>query len=105
VNAAELYVQACREILACTRQAAQAADRGRWEAVLAYLAARQEAMDQAGRLPVGAHEWAVARAQALPLLQEAEQLNRRVVDRVRRVRDLLRPVLGAADSRFLDTYR
>ena len=105
MKAAELYLQACREVLACTRQAAQAADRGQWEAVLAHLVARQKAMDTADRLLIAPHEWAAVRAQALPLLHEAEQLNRRALDRVRRLRDLLRPVLSAADSRFLDTYR
>lgn len=100
------YVEFCREVLRFTREAAAAADRGQWEALLAHLAARQEAMEASECLPPpSAADLAALRAQALPLLVEAAELNRRVTDRVRRLRDLLRPVVAGAEPRFLDTYR
>ncbi|MCS7235362.1 MAG: hypothetical protein RMM30_05235 [Armatimonadota bacterium] len=106
MTSARAYVEACREVLRSTREAARAADRGQWTAVLAHLAARQRAMDAADRaVPGSASDPAVLRAQALPLLQEALEVNRRLVDRARRLRDLLRPVVAAEESRFLDTYR
>jgi hypothetical protein len=106
VSQVERYVEACREVLRCTREVARAADRGQWEAVLAHLLARQRAMDVADRLPPpAAQDLATLRARALPLLEEAEEVNRRVTDRVRRLRDLLRPVVGSGESQFLDTYR
>ncbi len=99
------YVEACREVLRWSQEAHQAAQRGQWEAVLAHLLARQRAMDAADRLPVSATALQAVRAQALPLLAEAQALNRRLLDRVRRLHDLLRPVVGTGDGRFLDTYR
>ncbi|MCL6500406.1 MAG: hypothetical protein K6U07_10380 [Firmicutes bacterium] len=102
----ERYVEACREVLRCTREVARAADRGQWEAVLAHLLARQRAMDVADRLPPpSGPEFGDLRAQALVLLEEAARLNHRVTDRARRLRDLLRPVVGPAEPHFLDTYR
>lgn len=103
---AQAYVEACREVLRCTHEVARAADRGQWEAVLAGLMLRQRAMEAADRLPPApSADLEALRAQALPLLQEAAEVNRRVTARVRRLRDLLRPVAGSAESRFLDTYR
>jgi hypothetical protein len=106
VTSVRAYLEAYREVLRCTREAAHAADRGQWEAVLAHLAARQRAMDAADRLPPpSSPDLAALRAQALPLLQEALEVNRRISDRARRLRDLLRPVAASEESRFLDTYR
>lgn len=102
----EAYLEAFREVLRCTREVARAAECGRWEAVLAGLAARQQAMEAADRLPPPSPaELDALRVQAVPLLQEAAELNRRVTARVRRLRDLLRPVVASAEPRFLDTYR
>ncbi|MDR7413097.1 MAG: hypothetical protein QN133_08000 [Armatimonadota bacterium] len=106
MNPVERYVEACREVLRCTREVARAVDRGQWEAVLAHLVARQRAMDAADRLPVPSRpELQDLRAQALVLLEEAARLNHRVTDRLRRLRDLLRPVVAPAEPHFLDTYR
>lgn len=106
MNPVERYVEACREVLRCTSEVARAVDRGQWEAVLAHLVARQRAMDAADRLPVPSRpELQDLRAQALVLLEEAARLNHRVTDRLRRLRDLLRPVVAPAEPHFLDTYR
>lgn len=100
------YVEACREVLRCTRELAAASQRGEWEVLLAHLVARQKAIEAADRLPPPTPaELATWRSQALPLLVEAAELNRTVTHRVRRLRDLLRPVMAGAESHFLDTYR
>lgn len=102
----ERYVELCCEVLRHTRAVAQAAQESRWEAVLAHLVAREVAMREADRLPPPSPpELDALRVQALPVLQEAARINEQAARRVRRVRDLLRPVLASAPSQYLDTYR
>jgi hypothetical protein len=106
VNPVQRYVDLCAEVLQHTRALAQAARESRWEAVLTHLLAREAAMREVDRMPPPSpSELDALRAQALPLLQEAVRMSDEAARRVRRVRDLLRPVVASTPPRFLDVYR
>lgn len=106
MSAVQRYVELYGEVLQHTRALAQAARESRWEAVLTHLLAREAAMREVDRMPPPSpSELDALRAQALPMLQEAVRMSDEAARRVRRVRDLLRPVVASTPPHFLDVYR
>ncbi|MCS7173159.1 MAG: hypothetical protein N0A24_07160 [Armatimonadetes bacterium] len=94
-----------REILHCTEQAAVAAERGEIERLAECLRRRQELMEAVESLPpLDPKDRVRLRGEALPLLDAALRMNRRIIALLTLRRTQLARFLAGDISRFVDTW-